>query len=316
VIPAQRPLAGFRFALVGAGAVGGALAAWMATRGARLVAVAAREGSRRARSLAEALDAALVGLDQLDSAGADLLLLAVPDTALSAAASALASRSQAGVALHVAGALPASAIAPLARRGTAIGGFHPLRAFAGSRPAPGDEPPAGTFFALGGDPAAVAAGARIAAALGGTSAVVTDSARPIYHLAATLLAGGITTLAATAFELRRRAALPEEAEPGFARLAQDALAGALAADDPADGITGPAARGDLETFAAEARALARIAPEALPIVLDLARESLRQRHRKTSETPAQRRLAEALRNADLLDLPKDRVLTSGPEPHG
>jgi predicted short-subunit dehydrogenase-like oxidoreductase (DUF2520 family) len=311
-----RPLDGLRFALVGAGAVGGALATWMATRGARAISISARPGSARARDLAGDLETRLVELRDLRSADADLLLLAVPDAAVAETATILAARAQAPVALHVAGAMPASVLAPLAAGGSAVGGFHPLRAFAGGRQGEALEPPAGIFFALGGESAAVALGERLAAALGGTAAVIDDAARPLYHLAATLLAGGISTLAATAFEIRRRAGLPEAADAGYARLALDALAGALAAADPAAGITGPAARGDLETFVLEARALARVAPEALPAVIALARESLRQRGRRTPPTSAQKRLAEALKRPELLDLMRDRVLTSRPDSSG
>lgn len=310
----SRPLAELRFALVGAGAVGGTLALWLEERGARCAAVAARPGSARAAALARRLGSRALELAEVDSSGLDLLLLAVPDGELSAVARALAARRQAPVALHVAGSLGAAAIAPLAAAGSAAGGFHPLRAFAGGE-AP-SAPPAGIFFALGGAPEAVALGRRLATALGGAAEIVADDARPLYHLVATLLAGGLTTIAATALEIRRRAGLPEAADAGYALLAREALAGALAAGDPALGITGPAARGDLETFALEARALARIAPEALPAVIALARETLRHRARLGLSSVAQERLARALEEPDLLDLARDRVLTSERDPHG
>jgi predicted short-subunit dehydrogenase-like oxidoreductase (DUF2520 family) len=309
-------LAGLRFALVGAGAVGSTLAIWFHRRGARAIAVAARRDSRRAAELARFLGCAVPSTAELESRSADLLLLAVPDDALGETARELARRPQAPVALHVAGALPPSAIAPLAAAGSAIGGFHPLRAFPRGATAEVEEPESGLFFALGGAPSAVALGRRLAAAIGGQAEVVSDVARPLYHLAATLVAGGIATLASTAFEIRRRAGIPPEADAGYALLAEGALAGATAAADPATAITGPAARGDLETFTLEARALAAVAPESLPVVHALGRESLRQRARIAPPTAAQERLAEALDRAELLDLAKDRVLTSRREPHG
>jgi predicted short-subunit dehydrogenase-like oxidoreductase (DUF2520 family) len=313
VTPPSRPLAGLSFALVGAGAVGSALGAWLARRGARCAAIAARPGSPRAFALAAALGAEAVDLERLDSSLADLLLLAAPDAELAAVAGELARRPQAAVALHVAGALPSTAIGALRAAGSATGVFHPLRAFAG---AADPEPPPALFFALGGEPRAIALGRRLAEGLGASSAEIDDAARPLYHLVATLLAGGITTVAATAFEIRRRAGLPAEADAGYASLAKAALSGALAGSDPAAGITGPAARGDLETFRLEARALRRVAPEALAVVLALGGESLRQRARVTPANAAQKRLAEALESPELLDLAKDRVLTSDPDPSG
>jgi predicted short-subunit dehydrogenase-like oxidoreductase (DUF2520 family) len=315
VNPPSGALAGLRFVLVGAGAVGGTLGPWLARRGAVAEGVAARTRSARAVELGRRLGAPVAELSEIDSSGADLLLLAVPDDALEPLARELGRRPQAPVALHVAGALPPSVLAPLAAAGSAVGGFHPLRAFS-RRADEGEEPEVGLFFALGGDPAAVALGRRLAAGLGGVGEVIADEARPLYHLAATLVAGALTTVAATAFEIRRRAGIPAAADPGYALLARGALAGALAADDPARGITGPASRGDRATFEMEARALAASTPEALPIVLALARESLRQRARLAPPTSAQERLAAALDGSELLDLTKDRVLTSEPEPPG
>ena len=309
----NRPLAGLRLALVGAGAVGGNLARWFAARGAVVATVTARPGSRRAAALAAELGAAPQAVDQLASAACDLLLLAVPDEEIAPLAGRLAERPQAAVALHVAGALDASVLTPLAPAGSAAGTFHPLLAFSGIAAA---DPEPGIFFALDGDDDAVELGRRLAAALGGRAAIVSGSSRPLYHLVATLLAGGVTTVAATAFEIARAAELPEEASDGFRQLATRALAGALAAAEPAAGITGPAARGDLATFLTEARTLEATSPAALPIVLALARESLRQRARVAPETAAQQQLREALERPDLLDRTGDRVLAFPPGRHG
>ena len=85
-------------------------------------------------------------------------------------------RPQADVALHVSGVASAAALEPLRSAGSAIGGFHPLRAF----PAPERcvEEAAGVFFALDGDPAAIALGQRLAAAFGGTCRVDLGGAAP------------------------------------------------------------------------------------------------------------------------------------------
>lgn len=302
------PLAGLRFALVGPGRVGASLARWAAAAGARAVAIAGRPGSPAAARLAIRLEARAVELDALDSSGCDLLLLALPDAELAAAAGRLAARAQAAVALHTAGALGASVLAPLAAAGSAVGSFHPLRAF----PAPEPELAAarGTFFALDGDPAARALGARLAAAFDARCGEVPESARLLYHFAATLAAGGLATLVAAAFDLAERAGVPSAARPGYAALARGALEAALAADDPADAITGPAARGDVATLDGQLEALAASAPELLPLAVALARETLRQRARRTPPGPAQNALAERLARPDLLDRQRDRVLTS------
>lgn len=308
------PLSGLRFSVLGAGAVGQSLAAWIVARGGSLLQLAGRPGSRRLESFAERLGVVPIDLRELATGGEALLLVAVPDGALAGIAGVLAARPQADVALHVSGLATAAVLEPLRAAGSAIGGLHPLRAF----PAPEAdvERAAGVFFALDGDPRAVSLGHRLAAAFGGTSAIVPAEQRPLYHLSATLMAGAVTTVAALATEIALRAGLPGEVRPGLDRLATDALAQALSLADPAAGITGPAARGDQATFLFELAELARIAPEAAPIVVALARESLRQRGRWSAPDPPRQALAELLANADLLDLTKDRVLTSFRKPSG
>ncbi len=304
-----RPLAGLTFSLVGPGKVGGTLATRLAARGARCAAVAGRPSSRATADLAPRLQATAVELAALDSGGEELLLLALPEGALAAAAELLARRSQARVALHVSGALGASALAPLASAGVATGTFHPLRAFPRAELDQGAEPLA-CFFALDGAPSAVELGRRLAAALGGTAEVVPESRRLLYHLAATLFAGGVATVVAAAREIVERGGLPAASAAGYADLARGALEAALAAERPARAITGPAARGDREIVVAELRELARAAPEVAPLVVALARESLRQQARLGPLSASQASLDEALSRADLLDLPKVRVLTS------
>ena len=321
--PPPPALDGLRFSLIGAGAVGQSLADWIATRGGRLLQVAGRPGpagsepctgASRLAAFAERHAVPAVDTRRLSTAGEDLLLIAVPDGALAGLAATLAARPQARVALHVSGVAPAAVLAPLRAAGSAIGGFHPLRAF----PAPTSDvaEAAGIFFALDGDLPALALGRRLAAALDATAAPVGEAQRPLYHLVATLMAGAVATVVSTAMEISARCGLPAEVRQGLNRLATDALAGALARPDPAAGITGPAARGDQETFLHELAQLLRSAPEAAPVVVALARESLRQRARISAPDPPRIALAERLARTDLLDLTKDRVLTSSPKPQG
>jgi predicted short-subunit dehydrogenase-like oxidoreductase (DUF2520 family) len=274
VVPAP-PLADLAVSLVGPGRVGESLAAWLAAAGARIVERAGRKD-----------------LGRLSTAGEDLLLLAVPDAALPEVAAALAARLQARVVLHTAGGLSAAALAPLAGGGSVVGTFHPLKAF--PRPLLDPAEARGVFFALDGDPEAIALGRRLAAALGGEAAEVPAAARPLYHFAATLAAGGVTTLLAAAAEFALRLGLPPAVARGYGELARGAVAQALAAGDAASALTGPAARGDLETVERHLDELARLAPEKLPLALELAKETLRQRARREPPTDAQRRLAAAL----------------------
>jgi predicted short-subunit dehydrogenase-like oxidoreductase (DUF2520 family) len=248
------PLAGLRFSLVGAGKVGTSLAAWAVAGGGEMVARVGRDG-----------------LAELTSGGQDLLLIAVPDGALPEVAARLAVRPQAAVALHTAGSRGASVLAPLGAAGAAPGALHPLKAF--PRPLPDPVEARGVFFALDGEPAALRLASRLVDAWQGERALVPAAARPVYHLAATLAAGGVATLLGIAAELARTAGLPEAVARGYLELARGTLAAAAAPAPPP--ITGPLARGDRATFELLLDNLRRTAPERVPLVLALARETLR-----------------------------------------
>lgn len=276
----RSPLSGLTFSLAGPGRVGSSLAAWLETAGARRIAAAGRSG-----------------IGDLETAGQDLLLIAVPDPALREVAERLAKRRQADVALHTSGNLDASALDPLRHAGAAIGSLHPLKAF--PRPLTDPAEARGVFFAVDGDPAARALAHRIAAAWGGASAEVEADVRPLYHFAATLSAGGAVTILALAEDLARRLGLPEAAVRGYLELCRGAVAQAVATGAPAAVLTGPAARGDRATVAGHLEALRELAPDKLPLVVQLARETLSQRERIGRLTPEQRELAAYLESVKI-----------------
>lgn len=319
---AGRPLAGLTFALAGSGRVGSSLARWAAAAGARATAVAVRDrepgrsprpgeaappGS--ARELATALGAEAVPYRRFTSAGSDLLLVAVSDPALDEVAAALARRPQAAVALHTAGGRGAEALAPLAAGGSAAGTLHPLRAF--PRPLPDPAAARGVVFAIGGDPPAEATARRLVAAWHGRPVAVPDSRRGLYHLAATLAAGGVTTAVAAAAALAARAGLPPEIAAGYLELAR----GALSEVDPARpeaAITGPVARGDAAAAARQLELLAAADPELLPLVIALGRETVR----RLRAAPGDRTAVAALLDRAAAGQPPAPEPVPVPEPKG
>lgn len=284
-------LGGLRFSLVGAGRVGRSLTVWAASAGARPVAVAGR-APRRDAEFAARFGAVAVSTEELCSEGQDLLLVAVPDPALAEVAALLADRAQARVVLHASGSTPAAVLAPLAARGSAIGGCHPLRAF----PVASEDlaEAAGTFFALDGDLEAVALAQRLVGAWAGSSATVPAEARLLYHFAATLAAGGVATLLAAVHELATTLGLPPAAQKGYLELARSALLASERAAAPAAAITGPLARGDAELALAELGALHARLPALSPLALALSRETLRQLERAGAATADHRQLAARL----------------------
>lgn len=300
-----RPLADLTVAIAGTGRVGTSLGHWLLAGGARLAAVGFHRDERAARDLAGIARAAgtkrprVVPLARLDSAACDLLLVAVADPALDAVVAQLAARRQAPVVLHVAGSRGASALAPLAGRGSDVGTLHPLKAF--PRPLPDPLAARGVLFAVDGDPAAAELAERLARTWGGVPRRVAEAQRPLYHLGATLAAGGVVTLLAAAERIAAAAGLPREVLAGYLELARGALA--AAADELAAGgafagaITGPAARGDRETTVRQLRGLAAARPELAELAAVVAREALAAREAAGGLDAAQRELLDCLREA-------------------
>lgn len=246
MIPAAPPLP--PSVVVGLGRFGRALARALESAGARVESVPARQAAREPSLVASA--AARAG-------GGALLLLAVRDDALAPLAARLAGAlpAEAGirVVLHHSGALGLDVLSPLAGRGLAAGSCHPLQTFTGSE---GD---AGRFrgaaFAVDGDAAGRCAAESLALALGGAPFAIPERARPLYHLAASLSANGLTALVGAGRDALVAAGLgPEAALRALGPLLRTALEEALARG-PEAALTGPAARGDEATLARHRSAL-------------------------------------------------------------
>jgi predicted short-subunit dehydrogenase-like oxidoreductase (DUF2520 family) len=202
-----------------------------------------------------------------------VVILAVPDAALPEVAHDLAMMGPAPagcVALHMSGALSTDVLTPLHGAGYAIGSIHPLMAvadpwFAGGRLM-------GAAFALGGEPAAVAAGRRIVSALGGLPLVIASTMRPLYHAAAVIASNYLVALAAAASRMLGEAGVPEEdALPALLPLLRGTLDNIEQLGMPA-ALTGPIARGDSDTVRLH---LARLSPADRVLYCGLGLELLR-----------------------------------------
>ena len=261
-----------RFSLVGPGRVGSSMAHWMTARGAEIVTIAGRDYARTG-ALARELGAAAAEIDNLETTGESLLLLAISDAALPSVATQLAGRPQAAVVLHTAGALDASVLEPLREAGCRTGSLHPLMAFPQVLTDPSQA--RGKVFALDGMPEARAMAAKLALSWAGSPVHVPAEARPIYHLAASLAAGGVVTLLATALELAGRQGLPQEVGQGYLALARGAIEQAAQASAVADAITGPVARGEFDTFQRQVAILEELDQELAQTVRGLANLTLR-----------------------------------------
>lgn len=236
------------------------------TRAGTLVVGRGKVGRALAAALTAAGHSARLVPGKTCSAGdvgtARVVVLALPDAALEAAAERLApGLSQGTVVLHCAGRLGVEPLAACARAGAHVGVLHPLVSFASKRVVP---PLAGTTFVLAGDARASSAGRALARAVGARP-LVAPVHGAAYHAAAAMLAGGAVALAAHATDVLVTLGVERPA----ARRALAGLLASVAANltrlDAPEALTGPVARGDAPAVAAHRAALAERSPEALVV---------------------------------------------------
>jgi predicted short-subunit dehydrogenase-like oxidoreductase (DUF2520 family) len=229
-------------------------------------------------------------LEDMDSSSSDLLLIAISDPALEEAARILTRRPQAPVVLHTSGRIGHTILQPLAHRGCATGSLHPLKAF--PRVLTDTEIARGLVFAIDGDERAMSLSRRLCLALDARPVPVPASRRSLYHLTATLLAGGTVTLQALARDLSVKLGLDPTLTIGYLNLATEALA--AAGDDPAEAITGPVARGDHDGYMRQLADLENVDPAQLPLHIVLALTTLRILERRGPLTADQQLLRNRL----------------------
>lgn len=227
--------------------------------------------------------------------GTTAILLAVPDDDLASVAEDLARAGDAPPgcsALHLSGALSAEALGALHAVGFSVGSIHPFQSIAD--PWTSADRLLGASYAVAGEPAAIAAGRRLASSLGGNVVVVPPGLRPLYHAAGVLASNYLTTLAASAVRLLTQSGFGEaEAVEAVASLSRGTVDN-LETLGLAQALTGPIARGDVETVRLH---LGRLSPEDRDLYCALGRETLRlARAAGLGEEPA-RRLGELLRDS-------------------
>jgi len=262
--------------------VGTALGVALSRGGWPIKAVASRDSSRRERFSqlvpgARAFGEANALLDEVD-----LVVLAVPDDAIGPLAASL--RLYSGQALiHTSGLLGAEVLAPAMAAGTQVGSFHPLVAFADMERAVAALH--GATIAVEGDDDLVALLADMADAVGGTAVRLAPGAKPAYHAAAVLAAGGVIALLDAIVELGAVAGLDEQAALAvYLPLVRQTLANAEALG-VRKALTGPFTRGDAGTLDAHLNALRSHAPDVEELYRVLGRRELALARARGSLTP-------------------------------
>ncbi len=297
-----------RFAIVGPGRVGSALARLLSEADYTFLGASGRTVS----SARQACALAGTGRPTDDpcelAPRADLLFITTPDEAVRHVAAALG-RGRAlkagAVVAHCSGALTSSILADVRTCGAHAGSLHPLQSFATV-----DQALAllsGSYCCIEGDSPAVAVLDDVARALRMHVVRVATEHKALYHAAAVLASNGLVALQAAAVRLASQAGVaPPEALPALLPLVKGTVSNLERVGLPA-ALTGPVERGDIDTVERHLRAIRQQAPDLLGLYCALGIQTLQVAADKGSISAQQRR-----RLLDILDT--DNGQAQGPDP--
>ncbi|GGP35797.1 Rossmann-like and DUF2520 domain-containing protein [Saccharothrix coeruleofusca] len=259
--------------VISAGRVGSVLGAALARAGHVVSAASAvsRESLRRVDELLP--DVPVLPPPEV-AAGADLVLLAVPDDALAGLVRGLVATGslRAGqIVVHTSGAQGVAVLAPAAEVGALCVALHPVMTFTGRA----EDVQRVTACSVGvtaadGDDVAWNVGEALVVEMSAEPVRVPEAARPLYHAALAHGANHLITLVADCADVLRRSGIAD-AERALGPLLSAALDNVLRHGDRA--LTGPVARGDAGTVAKHLAVLAERAPATLAPYRVLARRT-------------------------------------------
>ncbi len=262
-----------RVGIVSAGRVGAVLGAALQRAGHEVAAVAAVSAASRNRAEELLPGTAVCPPDEV-ARQADLVVLAVPDDALSGLVRGLVateSLRSGQIVLHTSGAHGVEVLAPAVDAGLLPLALHPAMTFTGRAE---DVERLATacvaVTALEQDEAAFSVGEALTLELGAEPVRVPESARRLYHAALTHGANHLITLVNECAALLRDAGV-ELPERVMAPILSASLDNALRFGDRA--ITGPVSRGDAGTVRAHLEVLSESEPDVVPAYRELARRT-------------------------------------------
>jgi len=253
--------------VVGVGRVGSVLGAALVRAGHRVVAVSAVSPASRERAALMLPGVPVLAVPDV-LAGAELVVLAVPDDELAPLVTGLTATSSwlpGQLVVHTSGRHGLAVMEP-ARAVVNPLALHPAMTFQGT--AVDLERLAGCCFAVTAAERLRPVGEALVVEMGGEPVWVADSDRPAYHAALTHGANHLVTLVAQAVQVLRGAGVSAP-DRVLAPLLSAALDGALRHGDAA--LTGPVSRGDAGTVAAHVRELGDETADVLPTYVALAR---------------------------------------------
>jgi predicted short-subunit dehydrogenase-like oxidoreductase (DUF2520 family) len=260
-----------RIGFIGAGRLATGLAWALAERGAPVVAVASASGATAGRLASRIRSCRVVATPQEVVNAVDLVVLAVPDDAISGVAASVCWRP--GIAaVHCSGATEVAVLEPAAEGGAWIGGFHPLQSFGDPDVAVKTLP--GCAVAIEADDPLRARLEKLAAVLGCRPIRLPAGSRALYHAAAHYAAGFVFTLVREAADIWQTFGVAREDTVAALVPLLRGTAASMEHSGLAQGLPGIFSRGDVGTLRKHLAHLGAVGPDALRFYCELGLRSI------------------------------------------
>ena len=254
------------FAIVGCGRVGTALAKYLKEAGYTPSGFASK-------SLLSAKKAAeIIGIKDFGDVPweitkkADIVFITTPDGAIEDTCNSIAENNgfcENTVVLHCSGALPSTILKSANRIGASTGSMHPLQSFAASK---GEENPFyGIVISVEGENNAVDKAEQMATDLGATCFKIKTEAKTFYHASAVVASNYLVTLLDLAFRLIEAAGV---SGTDAIKVLKPLIEGTLSNIENvgiSKALTGPIARGDVQTVERHLDEIGSQTPALLPL---------------------------------------------------
>lgn len=193
---------------------------------------------------------------------ADILFITTNDSAIGKVAEDLAAGAsfRAGqIVIHMSGAHSAELVGRAREFGGRVLSLHPLQSFASLEGAIRSLP--GSVFSIEGDREAFGTAVQLAEALGGTYFFITAEAKPLYHAGACAVSNYLVTLIDLGARLLEAAGISADLSgQALLPLVRGTISNIAQAGIPA-ALTGPIARGDIDTVAKHLKCMQDMAPD-------------------------------------------------------
>jgi len=281
-----------RIVIIGAGAVGRALAVWARRSGHSIVGVVSRT-RRSARSLASSVRARSYGTRATHlPSSATMVIIAVPDTVIGDIAAdlrtGLSGLSHRVRVFHTSGSRTSDVLRPVAGPKVQVCSIHPIRSFP-RVPAPRSivRSGRGEWFGLEGRRADLTWARSFVRSLGGRAIVVPKSKKTLYHITCTF-ASNYPLVVMRAMELLAGKTGVREGMDPFTTLLGQSMLNALGLG-PLQALTGPIVRGDGQTLRTHRAEIRRTAPHLVPLFDGLVSFATREAEKAKRVTKVQAR---------------------------